>query len=47
MTMTQRNTIEGWDHMEKGITKLIDILEEQPEASQLTPEDYVTLYSVR
>lgn len=47
MTMNQRNTIDleqGWDFMQKGITKLKNILEGLPEP-QFSSEDYMMLYT--
>ncbi|XP_057474544.1 cullin-1 [Actinidia eriantha] len=47
MTMNQRKTIEleeGWDFMEKGITKLRRILEGLPEV-QFSSEEYMMLYT--
>lgn len=47
MTMNQRNTIDldqGWDFMQKGITKLKNILEGKPEP-QFSSEDYMMLYT--
>ncbi|GFZ13719.1 cullin 1 [Actinidia rufa] len=47
MTMNQRKTIEleeGWDFMEKGITKLKRILEGLPEV-QFSSEEYMMLYT--
>ncbi|KAL3634599.1 Cullin-1 [Castilleja foliolosa] len=47
MTMNQRNTIDldqGWDFMQRGITKLKAILEGQPEP-QFSSEDYMMLYT--
>ncbi|XP_073307786.1 cullin-1-like [Primulina huaijiensis] len=47
MSMNQRNIIDleqGWDIMQKGITKLIKILEGLPEP-QFSSEDYMTLYT--
>ena len=47
MPMVERNLIdleEGWEFMEKGITKLKNILEGLPEP-QFTPEDYKMLYT--
>ncbi|KAI9122751.1 hypothetical protein K1719_005640 [Acacia pycnantha] len=46
MSMSKRTTIdleEGWDLIQKGITKLMNNLEGLPE-EQLSPEDYVLLY---
>ncbi|KAG8372963.1 hypothetical protein BUALT_Bualt12G0121700 [Buddleja alternifolia] len=46
MMMNQRNTIyfeQGWDFMQKGITKLKNILEGLPEP-QFSSEDYMMLY---
>lgn len=45
--MNQRNTIDleqGWDFMQKGITKLKNILEGLPEP-QFSSEDYMMLYT--
>ena len=45
--MNQRKTIEleeGWDFMEKGITKLKRILEGLPEV-QFSSEEYMMLYT--
>ncbi|XP_075486880.1 cullin-1-like [Primulina tabacum] len=47
MSMNQRNIIDleqGWDIMQKGITKLKNILEGLPEP-QFSSEDYMTLYT--
>ncbi|KAG6396316.1 hypothetical protein SASPL_142464 [Salvia splendens] len=47
MMMNQRNTIDleqGWDFMQKGITKLKNILEGLPEP-QFSSEDYMMLYT--
>ncbi|KAI9122959.1 hypothetical protein K1719_005848 [Acacia pycnantha] len=47
MSMSKRTTIdleEGWDLIQKGITKLMNNLEGLPE-EQLSPEDYVLLYT--
>ncbi|CAA0834817.1 Cullin-1 [Striga hermonthica] len=47
MAMNQRNTIDldqGWDFMQKGITKLKNILEGLPE-QQFSSEDYMMLYT--
>ncbi|GER55913.1 cullin 1 [Striga asiatica] len=47
MTMNPRNTIDleqGWDFMQKGITKLKNILEGLPEP-QFNSEDYMMLYT--
>ena len=47
MTMNQRNTIDldqGWDFMQKGITKLKNILEGLPEP-QFSSEDYMMIYT--
>ncbi|WOK94711.1 cullin-1-like [Canna indica] len=47
MSMHERKTIDleqGWDFMQKGITKLKNILEGLPEA-QFSPEDYMMLYT--
>ncbi|KAK9281175.1 hypothetical protein L1049_004070 [Liquidambar formosana] len=47
MTMNDRKTIDleqGWEFMEKGITKLRKILEGQPE-TQFNSEDYMMLYT--
>ena len=47
MTMNQRKTIEleeGWDFMEKGITKLKRILEGLQEV-QFSSEEYMMLYT--
>lgn len=46
MTMSQMKTIEleeGWDFMQKGITKLKRILEAQPES--FSSEEYMMLYT--
>ncbi|KAG5628238.1 hypothetical protein H5410_013456 [Solanum commersonii] len=45
ITMNQRSTIDlkhGWDFMQRGITKLKNILEGLPEP-QFSPEDYIML----
>lgn len=45
--MNQRSTIDlehGWDFMQKGITKLKNILEGLPEP-QFSSEDYMMLYT--
>ncbi|KAI9123095.1 hypothetical protein K1719_005984 [Acacia pycnantha] len=47
MSMSERKTIvleQGWDFMQKGITKLKNILEGQPE-QQFSSEDYMMLYT--
>ena len=47
MTMSERKTIDleqGWEFMQKGITKLKNILEGLPE-SQFSSEDYMMLYT--
>ncbi|KAG6470164.1 hypothetical protein ZIOFF_071221 [Zingiber officinale] len=47
MSMHERKTIDleqGWEFMQKGITKLKNILEELPE-SQFSSEDYMMLYT--
>ncbi|KAI4364426.1 hypothetical protein MLD38_020519 [Melastoma candidum] len=47
MTMSERKTIDleqGWEIMEKGITKLKNILEGRPE-TQFSSEDYMMLYT--
>ncbi|KAI9122782.1 hypothetical protein K1719_005671 [Acacia pycnantha] len=47
MSMSERKTIDleqGWDFMQKGITKLKNILEGQPE-QQFSSEDYMMLYT--
>ncbi|XP_028103944.1 cullin-1-like isoform X2 [Camellia sinensis] len=47
MTMNERKTIDldqGWEFMQKGITKLKNILEGQPEP-QFSSEDYMMLYT--
>ncbi|KAG2721496.1 hypothetical protein I3843_02G071300 [Carya illinoinensis] len=47
MTMSERKTIDleqGWDFMQKGITKLKNILEGLPE-TQFSSEDYMMLYT--
>ncbi|KAG9134398.1 hypothetical protein Leryth_023789 [Lithospermum erythrorhizon] len=47
MTMNHRSTIDleqGWDIMQKGITKLKNILEGLPEP-QFSSEEYMTLYT--
>ncbi|XXG84189.1 hypothetical protein AAC387_Pa10g1758 [Persea americana] len=47
MTMNERKTIEleqGWEFMQKGITKLKNILEGLPEP-QFSSEDYMMLYT--
>ncbi|CAH9101994.1 unnamed protein product [Cuscuta europaea] len=47
MTMNQRATIDleqGWDFMQRGITKLKNILEELPEP-QFSSEEYMMLYT--
>ncbi|XP_059632713.1 cullin-1 isoform X1 [Cornus florida] len=47
MTMNERKTIDleqGWDFMQKGITKLKNILEGLPEP-QFSSEDYMMLYT--
>lgn len=47
MSMSERKTIDleqGWDFMQKGITKLKNILEGLPE-SQFSSEDYMMLYT--
>lgn len=47
MTMNQKNTIDldqGWEFMQKGITKLKNILEGKPEP-QFSSEDYMMLYT--
>ncbi|KAL5983857.1 Cullin-1 [Asimina triloba] len=47
MTMNERKPIDleqGWEFMQKGITKLKDILEGLPEP-QFSPEDYMMLYT--
>lgn len=47
MTMSERKTIDleqGWEFMQKGITKLKNILEGLPEA-QFSSEDYMMLYT--
>lgn len=50
MTMNQRNTIDldqGWDLMQRGITKLKNILEGKPQP-QFSSEDYMhrTIYNM-
>jgi cullin 1 len=45
--MSERKTIDleqGWDFMQKGITKLKNILEGLPEP-QFSSEDYMMLYT--
>lgn len=45
--MNERKTIDldnGWEFMQKGITKLKKILEGQPEP-QFSSEDYMMLYT--
>lgn len=47
MTMNERKTIDldqGWEFMQKGITKLKNILEGLPEP-QFSSEDYMMLYT--
>ncbi|KAK4265731.1 hypothetical protein QN277_026748 [Acacia crassicarpa] len=47
MSMSERKTIDleqGWDFMQKGIMKLKNILEGQPE-QQFSSEDYMMLYT--
>lgn len=47
MTVNERKTIEldqGWEFMQKGITKLKNILEGLPEP-QFSSEDYMMLYT--
>lgn len=47
MAMHERKTIDleqGWEFMQKGITKLKNILEGLPE-SQFSSEDYMMLYT--
>ncbi|OAY83577.1 Cullin-1 [Ananas comosus] len=47
MSMHERKTIDleqGWEFMQKGITKLKNILEGLPE-KQFSPEDYMMLYT--
>ncbi|KOM33528.1 hypothetical protein LR48_Vigan01g308400 [Vigna angularis] len=47
MSMSERKTIDleqGWDFMQKGITKLKNILEGLPE-TQFSSEDYMMLYT--
>lgn len=47
MTMNERKTIDleqGWEFMQKGITKLKNILEGLPE-TQFSSEDYMMLYT--
>ena len=47
MSMSERKTIDleqGWDFMQKGITKLKNILEGLPEP-QFSSEDYMMLYT--
>jgi len=47
MSMSERKTIDleqGWDFMQKGITKLKNILEGVPE-TQFSSEDYMMLYT--
>lgn len=47
MTMNERKTIDleqGWEFMQKGITKLKNILEELPEPA-FSSEDYMMLYT--
>lgn len=47
MTMGERKTIDleqGWEFMQKGITKLKNILEGLPEP-QFSSEDYMMLYT--
>lgn len=47
MTMSERKIIElesGWDFMQKGITKLRNILEGIP-VQQFSPEEYIMLYT--
>ncbi|KAB1214024.1 Cullin-1 [Morella rubra] len=47
MTMSERKTIDleqGWEFMQKGITKLKNILEGLPE-TQFSSEDYMMLYT--
>lgn len=47
MTMNERKTIDldqGWEFMQKGITKLKNILEGHPEP-QFSSEDYMMLYT--
>lgn len=47
MSMSERKTIDleqGWDFMQKGVTKLKNILEGLPEP-QFSSEDYMMLYT--
>uniref|UniRef100_A0A2P2MWD1 Cullin-like protein1 n=1 Tax=Rhizophora mucronata TaxID=61149 RepID=A0A2P2MWD1_RHIMU len=47
MTMNERKTVDleqGWEFMQKGITKLKNILEGFPEP-QFSSEDYMMLYT--
>lgn len=47
MSMVERKPIElehGWDFMQKGITKLKNLLEGKPE-TQFNSEDYMMLYT--
>lgn len=47
MAMNERKTIDleqGWEFMQKGITKLKNILEGLPEP-QFSSEDYMMLYT--
>lgn len=48
MAMHERKVIEldqGWDFMQKGITKLKNLLEVKPGETQFSSEDYMMLYT--
>jgi hypothetical protein len=48
MAMHERKVIEldqGWDFMQKGITKLKNLLEGKPGEAQFNSEDYMMLYT--